>query len=101
MTQRPAESTDDRHTYLHTSCGREVTVGRLALGDLHHPSARVFVHIASSAGCEGTGWAGFSVTEAKALAEAILSQAAAAERDRQTAELLGDQQDTSRGDAII
>ena len=101
MAPRSADGADDRHTYLHTSCGREVTVGRLALGDLHHPAARIFVHIASSSGCEGTGWAGFSVTEARALAEAILSQAAAAERDRRTAELAGHQQDTSQGDAII
>ena len=28
---------DGRHEYLRTSCGRELTVGRLALGDARHP----------------------------------------------------------------
>jgi hypothetical protein len=90
MTQHPTDAAVDRHTYLHTSCGREVTVGRLALGDLHHPSARVFVHIASAPGCEGTGWAGFSLAEARALAEAIMTQADAAEQDCQRAALSQD-----------
>jgi hypothetical protein len=74
---------DGRHEYLRTSCGRELTVGRLALGDAHHPAARVFVALGDSPGCEGTGWAGFTVAEARELARAVLAQAAAAERECQ------------------
>jgi hypothetical protein len=66
---------------LRTSCGREVTVGRLALGDVRHPAARVFVDLGQCAGCEGTGWAGLTVAEARRLARAVLAQAAAAEQE--------------------
>jgi len=72
--------TGGRHRYLRTTCGREVTIGRLALGDAHHPAARVFVDLGSCAGCDGSDWAGFTVAEARQLAWALLSQAAAAER---------------------
>lgn len=71
----------DRHQYVHTSCGRELTVGRLALGDARHPAARVFVDLGQCSGCEGTGWAGLSVAEARRLARVVLAQAAAAERE--------------------
>jgi hypothetical protein len=74
---------DGRHEYLRTSCGRELTVGRLALGDVRHPAARVFVGLGECSGCEGTGWAGLTVAEARLLARAVLAQAAAAERECQ------------------
>ena len=74
---------DGRHDYLRTSCGRELTVGRLALGDASHPAARVFVDLGECSGCQGTGWAGFTVAEARQFAQAVLAQAAAAERDCQ------------------
>lgn len=74
---------DGRHEYLRTSCGRELTVGRLALGDARHPAARVFVGLGECPGCEGTGWAGLTVAEARQLARAVLAQAAAAERECQ------------------
>jgi hypothetical protein len=86
MKPRPPDSAIDRHKYLHTSCGRQLTVGRLALGDAHHPAARVFVDLGSAPGCEGTGWAGLTVAEARELAEAILAQVGAAERDCHLAE---------------
>ena len=72
---------DGRHDYLRTSCGRELTVGRLALGDVRHPAARVFVDLGECSGCEGTGWAGLTVAEARQLVRAVLAQAAAAERE--------------------
>jgi len=34
-------------------------------------------------GCEGSGWVGLTVAEARQLARAVLAQAAAAERDCQ------------------
>ncbi|MGD0240680.1 MAG: hypothetical protein ABSB59_10180 [Streptosporangiaceae bacterium] len=72
---------DGRHEYLRTSCGRELTVGRLALGDARYPAARVFVGLGECPGCEGTGWAGLTVAEARQFARAVLAQAAAAERE--------------------
>ncbi len=72
-----------RHEYLSTSCGRELTIGRLALGDSRHPAARVFVNLGGCPGCEEVAWAGLTVAEARSLARAILSEAAAAERECQ------------------
>jgi hypothetical protein len=72
-----------RHHNLRTSCGRELTIGRLALGGARHPAARVFVDLGECSGCEGTGWAGLTVDEARQLARAVLAQAAAAERECQ------------------
>jgi hypothetical protein len=74
---------DRGHEYLRTSCGRELTVGRLALGDARHPAARVFVDLGECPGCEDAGWAGLTVAEARQLARAVLAQAAAAERECQ------------------
>lgn len=70
-----------RHEYLRTSCGRELTVGRLALGDDRHPTQRIFVDLGDCPGCDGGGWSSLTVTEARQVARALLSQAAAAERE--------------------
>jgi putative redox protein len=85
MRQDAATSAQARrgHAYLRTSCGRELTVGRLALGNDRHPAQRVFVNLGDCPGCDGTEWAGLTVTEARQLARALLSQAAAAERESQ------------------
>jgi len=69
-----------RHEHVRTACGREVTIGRLALGDTRHPAARVFVDLGSCPGCDGAGWAGLTVAEARQFARALLAQAVAAER---------------------
>ena len=74
---------DRRHDYLRTSCGRQLTVGRLALGDARHPAARVFVDLGECSGCEDTGWAGLTVAEARQFARVVLAQAVAAERECQ------------------
>jgi hypothetical protein len=66
---------------MRTSCGREVTVGRLCLGDQRHPTARVFMDLGECPQGNQPGWASLTVAEARQLAEAILSQAAAAERE--------------------
>ena len=70
-----------RHEHVRTHCGRELRIGRLALGSSRHPAARVFVDLGDCPGCDETGWAGLTVTEARQLAQAILSQAAAVERE--------------------
>jgi hypothetical protein len=68
------------HYRLRTSCGREVTTGRLALGDAARPVARVFIDLGECPGCEDSHWAGLTVAEARALAAILLNQAAEAER---------------------
>lgn len=73
-------STGRRHEHVLTSCGREVTIGRLALGDDRHPAARVFVDLGSCPGCDGASWAGLTVAEAREFARVLLAQAVAAER---------------------
>jgi hypothetical protein len=72
-----------QHHYLRTSCGRELAIGRLALGDARHPAPRVFVDLGECPGCEGAGWVGLTLDEARQFAQAVLAQAAAAERECQ------------------
>lgn len=67
-------------THVRTSCGRDLTVGRLALGNPGRPAARVFVDLGHCADGEESSWAGLTVAEARQVASALLSQAAAAER---------------------
>ncbi len=81
MRQDVATSARPRHEYLRTNCGRELTVGRMALGDEQHPAQRVFVDLGDCPGWDRTGWAGLTVAEARQAAWALLSQAAAAERE--------------------
>lgn len=69
------------HDRLRTSCGRELTIGWLALGDARRPAARVFMDIGDCPGCETNRWAGLTVQEARQLAQVLLAQAAAAERE--------------------
>ena len=81
---KPGTGTDMRHhDHLRTSCGRDLTIGRLALGDAAHPAGRVFIDLGKCRDCDGSTWAGLSVAEARRLASALLSQAAAAEQDAQ------------------
>jgi uncharacterized OsmC-like protein len=72
-----------QHDHLRTSCGRDLTIGRLALGDAAHPAGRVFLDLGQCRDCDGSSWAGLSLAEARQLAAALLAQAAAAERDCQ------------------
>jgi len=81
---KPGTGTGVRHhDHLRTSCGRDLTIGRLALGDAAHPAGRVFIDLGKCRDCDGSAWAGLSVAEARRLAAALLSQAAAAEQDAQ------------------
>ena len=81
---QPATGTGVRHhDHLRTSCGRDLTIGRLALGDAAHPAGRVFIDLGKCRDCDGSAWVGLSPAEARRLAAALLSQAAAAEQDAQ------------------
>lgn len=64
------------HECVRTSCGRELTVGRLDLGDAQHPSHRIFLDLGDCPG--GTSWAGLTEAEARQVARALLAKAAAA-----------------------
>jgi len=68
------------HYHVRTSCGRDLTVGRLALGNPGHPAGRVFVNLSDGPECDDGRWAGLTVAEARDLAGALLAQAEAAER---------------------
>jgi uncharacterized OsmC-like protein len=82
MSATAVESGAQRQNeYLRTTCGTQVTVGRLALGDDRYPVARVFVGLTDEPDHGQEAWAGLTVYEARELALALLSQAAAAERD--------------------
>ena len=83
MRPDPVAGAGRRHHYVRTSCGRELTIGRLALGDARHPAARVFVDLGECPGCEGAWWASLTLAEARQFAQAVLAQAAAAEREGQ------------------
>ena len=81
---KPGTGTGVRHhDHLRTSCGRDLMIGRLALGDAAHPAGRVFLDLGQCRDCDGSSWAGLSVAEARQLAAALLAQAAATERDGQ------------------
>ncbi len=81
MESLGTEGSRGRHQRLRTTCGREMTAGRLALGDEAHPLARVFLDLGDCPGCEDSHWASFTVIEARLLAAALLAQAAEAELD--------------------
>jgi hypothetical protein len=73
----PGASGAHMHVSVRTMCGREIQVGHLALGGGRHPAQRISLDIGASPG-GGTGtWAGLTVAEARRLAEALLTQAAA------------------------
>ena len=81
---KPGTGTGVRlHDHLRTSCGRDLTIGRHALGDAARPAGRVFIDLGTCRDCDGSAWAGLSAAEARRLAAALLSQAAAAEQDAQ------------------
>ena len=63
-----------------TTCGRDVRVGRLALGGPDRPARRVSLSIGHSPGADDDTWAALTPAEARQLAAALLRQAAAADR---------------------
>jgi len=74
---KPDAGSGARHyDHLRTSCGRDLTIGRLALGDAVHPVGRVFIDLGECPDCGGSAWAGLSAAEARRLAAVLLAQAA-------------------------
>jgi hypothetical protein len=72
------EDTGDRIRFR-TACGRAIQVGQLTLGGASPPVRRVsFAISASGYGDDGT-WAGLTAGEARQLAAALLTCAAACE----------------------
>ncbi len=68
------------HVSFRTTCGREIRVGHLILGGTRYPAGRVSLGISASGTGTGTGdgtWAGLTAGEARQLAAALLTQAAA------------------------
>jgi hypothetical protein len=66
--------------HFQTTCGRDVTVGLIAVGDTHRPARRVTVDIGECPGCHDGTWAALTTAEARQLAASLLAQVAAAER---------------------
>ena len=62
-----------------TSCGRDVRVGRLALGGPDRRVGRVSLAIGHASGADDGTWAALTPAEARQLAAALLRQAAAAD----------------------
>lgn len=81
MTSTPghAAASPHEHIGLRTSCGRAVTVGWLTLGGAESPARRVSLDIGHTDGREDGTWAALTPAEARQLAAALLTQAAAAE----------------------
>jgi len=63
-----------------TTCGRNLRIGRLALGRAERPSWRVSLDLGHPPGGSDGTWAGLTPAEARRLAAALLGQAAAADR---------------------
>ncbi len=70
------------HVSFRTMCGRDIRVGHLVLGGGRHPAQRVSLDIgAPPDGGTGT-WAGLTAGEARRLAAALLTLAAACDAGR-------------------
>ncbi len=67
---------------FHTTCGRDVTVGLISVGDADRPARRVTVNIGECPDCHDGAWAALTAAEARQLATDLLDQAHAAERRR-------------------
>ncbi|HEX9357683.1 MAG TPA: hypothetical protein VF933_28185 [Streptosporangiaceae bacterium] len=70
-----------QHLCFRTTCGRRISVGLLALGDIQHPAQRVSLDIGPSSGTGDGTWAGLTAGEARQLAAALLSQVTAVEHN--------------------
>ncbi len=79
-----ASSSVPEHQGFRTTCGREMRVGRLALGAGERPAQRVSLDVGQSPDHHDGTWAALTVTEARRLAAALLAQAAAADSGGQS-----------------
>jgi len=64
---------------VRTACGRQVRIGRLALGGAERPARRVSLDVGHTPGRDNGTWAALTPAEARRLAAPLLSQADAAE----------------------
>jgi hypothetical protein len=78
-----AESAD-HHVSVRTTCGREIRIGRLALGGGAYPAQRVSLGVSASSDTEDGTWAGLTADEARQLAAALLVQAATCDQRTRT-----------------
>ena len=65
------------HLGFRTMCGREIQIGHLVLGGGGHPAERVSLRIGAASDNEAGTWVGLTAGEARCLAAALLTQAAA------------------------
>ena len=65
------------HVSFRATCGREIRVGHLALGGARHPAQRISLDISPSPGTYDGTRAALTAGEARRLATAPLTQAAA------------------------
>jgi hypothetical protein len=72
------------HVSFRTMCGREIQVGHLVLGGGGQPAQRVSLRIGASPDSDAGTWAGLTAGEARWLADALLTQAAACDPRPQT-----------------
>jgi hypothetical protein len=78
-----AESAD-HPVSVRTTCGREIRIGRLALGGGAYPAQRVSLGVSASSDTEDGTWAGLTADEARQLAAALLVQAATCDQRTRT-----------------
>jgi putative redox protein len=79
VTQAEHRQQTTGQAVFRTTCGRQVQVGRLDLGDAQRPAHRVSLDIGHLPGQDDGSWAALTPAEARRLAAALLSQAAAAD----------------------
>jgi hypothetical protein len=72
-----------------TTCGRQMRIGYLFLGDAQWSATRVTVAVGQCPGCRDAAMATLTVAEARRLAGALLTQATAAERSGRPAAATG------------
>lgn len=82
MRTRPAGTGQvGQHLRFRTTCGREIRIGLLALGDVQYLARRVSLDISPSSGAGDGTWVGLTAGEARQFAAALLAQATAAEHN--------------------
>ncbi|QYC38162.1 OsmC-like protein [Nonomuraea coxensis DSM 45129] len=73
------------HRRMTTACGREIGVGRLPFTGPEHPHGRVTLDVGLRSYDHEDAWLSLTPAESRRLAESLLAQAAAVERDGQEA----------------
>jgi putative redox protein len=74
------------HEVMRTSCGREITVGRLKLSGPAHPLGRISMNLGCEPHDHGQVWMSMTPSECRHLAGMLLAQAASAEAECATSD---------------